>query len=102
MTSKTREMDESIEFIELTKAFAKANRARKKMRSDICDLTGKESCRRTSITAVTNVMSEFSPTEVFKWLDIAATATSRRDGIPEEIDMIKYLYGIIKNVRGAK
>tara|TARA_R110000765_G_scaffold265862_1_gene365332 strand:- start:5107 stop:5658 length:552 start_codon:yes stop_codon:yes gene_type:complete len=99
---RLRRAQEALEATELAKAAVKASKSREEVRqiavNAICEATGNDQCASRNATTIVNLMGEFGPDKVFKWMDIAAsTVTGSRSKREENI--IRYMCGIAKNIR---
>jgi hypothetical protein len=76
-----------------------ARREIKKMAvSTICELTKKSSCLQTSAFSLIRACHDLGSTTALYYLDIAAHKMAH-EGDPQEVDMMKYFHGILRNLR---
>lgn len=93
-----RMSQEYLEQIDLAKLSRRACKARKRMFQEwvnyLCHLLGRNEVKRRSITRVCALVDEFGAERVTKWIDIAATHTSKSDE-----DLIRYLNEFVRGFR---
>jgi len=99
---EARRAQEALEAVDAAKDFAKAAKARDKLRdmacNQICSITGDKSCSKASITGVCRAVIEFDAERVLAWLDQAGHKVGQGYP-PNEYDMMRYFYGILRHVR---
>ena len=95
-----RRAQEALEAVDAAKAFRKAAKARQELRNMacnlICDATGRDQCNKSNVSGVYRAIIEFGSERVMEWIDTASSIVGRR-GLPNEADMMRYFFGIIRN-----
>lgn len=98
---EARRSQECLEAIQTAKLFSDAMQARKRLRSDICDmiceLTDQKECLISSITSVSSAIDLLGINRVIELITSAAR-TVGHGRCPDERNMIKYFHGCVRNV----
>jgi len=93
---------EVCEAIKMAKEFSVAREHRAKMRQEICnhvcELCCTQQCNKRNVTGIARAIEEFDAERVMEWLDVAAYTVAKGTA-PNETDLMKYFYGILRHIR---